>query len=295
STGRAIIQVARTSGQNCILLYPGANHAISAANLEHIMNTFQPRPGELLLLQNEISMMPEALTLGRSHDLTVVWNPAPALTIADDHAQAFDLDAVDLIVVNEDEATVLYEQLRQRESNQQAATGTTQGSKKNRELARNQLTPCLPLDPKTPDDFLAVAERLHQALPDLSGVVITMGAGGVVYHFKSGRKYRTRLEGHYQAPSPASLLGHHCHTRLNNEGNGSAVIDTTGAGDTWVGFFVGYLSQHTPATERGQPIELPPRTLATAVRAASIAAGLSVTKPGAMDSMPNWEEVERLL
>ncbi|WP_424984839.1 ribokinase [Microbulbifer sp. S227A] len=59
------------------------------------------------------------------------------------------------------------------------------------------------------------------------------------------------------------------------------VVETTGAGDAFNGGFAAALS-------RGE-------TPLQAVRIGCATAGLSVTRPGAADSMPQWDEVARLL
>lgn len=54
-------------------------------------------------------------------------------------------------------------------------------------------------------------------------------------------------------------------------------VDTTAAGDTFAGYLVGRLSQ-------GDALE-------AALHAASVAASISVTRPGATSSIPHWDEV----
>lgn len=58
-------------------------------------------------------------------------------------------------------------------------------------------------------------------------------------------------------------------------------VDTTGAGDTFVGVLVARLSLGD--------------TQERALQAATVAASLAVTRPGASTSMPRWAEVEALL
>ena len=55
-TGHAIIQVEKTSGQNSILLHPGANMAIPDDEMRRILRTMPA--GSWLLLQNEINNIP---------------------------------------------------------------------------------------------------------------------------------------------------------------------------------------------------------------------------------------------
>jgi ribokinase len=58
-------------------------------------------------------------------------------------------------------------------------------------------------------------------------------------------------------------------------------VDTTAAGDTFTGFFIAGLMEN--------------RSLAECLRRASLAASISVTRPGASSSIPTKEEVEACL
>jgi len=58
-------------------------------------------------------------------------------------------------------------------------------------------------------------------------------------------------------------------------------IDTTAAGDTFVGVFAA-------RSALGEDVD-------GAVRAAAVASGISVTRPGASTSMPTWDEIESAL
>ena len=54
ATGHAIIEVCR--GENCILIYGGANREITTEQIDHTLKAFSP--GDWLVLQNEISNLP---------------------------------------------------------------------------------------------------------------------------------------------------------------------------------------------------------------------------------------------
>ena len=54
TTGHAIIEVCR--GENCILIYGGANQEITTEQIDHTLKAFSP--GDWLVLQNEISNLP---------------------------------------------------------------------------------------------------------------------------------------------------------------------------------------------------------------------------------------------
>nr|WP_325294635.1 ribokinase [uncultured Oscillibacter sp.] len=74
STGHAIIQ--RTpSGENCILLYGGANRSITREQVDRVLAGFGP--GDALVLQNEISQLPYLAERAKARGMTVALNPSP--------------------------------------------------------------------------------------------------------------------------------------------------------------------------------------------------------------------------
>lgn len=99
-TGHAIIQN-DPLGKNCILLYGGANRAVTGAQVDRTLARF--RPGDLLVLQNEISQLAYLLEQGHSRGLHIALNPAPM----DDTIPALPLDCVDWLLLNEVEAAQL--------------------------------------------------------------------------------------------------------------------------------------------------------------------------------------------
>lgn len=98
--GHAIIQVS-DSGENSIILYAGANHALTPSDLPALFEATQE--GDWFLTQNETSCVSEALALARSRNLTVCFNPAPMTPAVND----YPLDAVDWLIVNETEGEML--------------------------------------------------------------------------------------------------------------------------------------------------------------------------------------------
>lgn len=100
ASGHAIIQVNR-GGENAILLHGGANQAITAADGERVLAHFGP--GDMLLLQNEISSIPDLMRQAHARGLGVAFNPAPM------HAAVttYPLDLIQWLVVNEVEAAEL--------------------------------------------------------------------------------------------------------------------------------------------------------------------------------------------
>lgn len=101
ATGHAIINV-DPGAENAIVIYPGANRAISPAMTEAALST--ARAGDSLLLQNETSAQVEAAAMAAAKGLRVIYSAAPF----DIGAVRAVLPHVSLLVMNEIEA----EQLR---------------------------------------------------------------------------------------------------------------------------------------------------------------------------------------
>jgi ribokinase len=99
-SGRAFIQV-RDDGQNCILLFSGANRAITEAEVDGALSGFSA--GDWLLLQNETSANERAMREAVRKGMRIVLNPSPA----DASLEALPLELVDCFVLNEIEAEAL--------------------------------------------------------------------------------------------------------------------------------------------------------------------------------------------
>lgn len=202
-TGHAIIQV-DSRGENCILLFGGANRELTESQVERTLAQF--RPGELLVLQNEVNLLSLIMHKARGRGLKIVLNPSPF----DQELKRCPLELVSLFVVNQVEA--------------EGFTGE-----------------------KCPERQL---DTLRARFPNAS-VLLTLGGDGSVFQTSEGRWTQEIF------PVP--------------------VVDTTGAGDTFLGYFVSLW-------ERG---ETPSRCLEVAAKAAAIA----VSRPGAADSIPFLPEV----
>ncbi len=99
-SGHTIIQVDENA-QNAILLYGGANRAVTSEYADTILEHFSA--GDILLLQNEISAGPHILRRAAEKGLAVWFNPSPM----DDGARAFDLSRVSVFLLNEIEGEQL--------------------------------------------------------------------------------------------------------------------------------------------------------------------------------------------
>lgn len=99
-TGHAIIQV-DANGENCIILFGGANQTADAAQMDEVLSHFGK--GDMLVLQNEINDI--SLLIQKAHDIgmQVVLNPSPF----DDKILSLPLNLVDIFFVNEVEGAAL--------------------------------------------------------------------------------------------------------------------------------------------------------------------------------------------
>ena len=90
----ALIQV-DPKGQNCILLYGGANLALTEDMLEEVFSKFEA--GDYLVLQNEVNLVDQMIQQGHERGMYVVLNPSPL----NEEIYRLPLDLVDLFILNE--------------------------------------------------------------------------------------------------------------------------------------------------------------------------------------------------
>jgi ribokinase len=93
-TGRALIQVDK-KGQNCIVLYGGANQEITREYIQTVLARFGDQ--DILLIQNEISRLPFLMEQASMRGMKIYFNPSPV------NKQLFDcpLETVDTLILNE--------------------------------------------------------------------------------------------------------------------------------------------------------------------------------------------------
>ena len=101
ASGIALIFVA-DSGQNSIVIVPGANDRLSPADLEQAADHFAGASWVLLQLENPLPAVVEAARLGRRAGARVILDPAPAQPLP---AELFQL--ADILTPNETEAAIL--------------------------------------------------------------------------------------------------------------------------------------------------------------------------------------------
>lgn len=93
-TGHTVIQIDK-SGQNCILLFGGANRSFTEAAIDEILSHFTA--DDLLLLQNEINLLDYTVERAYQKGMTIALNPSPF----DEKLKAVDMGKISLFLLNE--------------------------------------------------------------------------------------------------------------------------------------------------------------------------------------------------
>ena len=202
-SGHAIIQVDQ-KGQNSIILHGGANLILDEEYVNEVFNHFDK--DDILILQNEINLIPYIIQKAHNKRLKIFFNPAPMSR----EVFNYQLDCIDYFIVNEIEGKEL--------------TGESE-----------------------PDKILsAMINKFAE-----SSVILTLGENGSMFAHKNEI-----------IKMPAEKVN---------------VVDTTAAGDTFIGYFI---SEYV----RKSDIE---RCLKIATRASSIC----VSRRGSAESIPTCNEV----
>ena len=94
STGHAIIQV-DASGQNCILLYGGANRLLTKEYIDDVLKDYGK--DDILLLQNEVNNLDYIIDSAYEKGLQIILNPSPY----DSALDACDMTKISLFLLNE--------------------------------------------------------------------------------------------------------------------------------------------------------------------------------------------------
>lgn len=207
-----IAQIVVSHGENSIVVVPGANMAMTNADVSSI----DIKDGDIVVAQLETPMSVTERLFARARGVgTTILNAAPAADVPDRL-----LALTDLLVVNETELATVS---RARLDGDSAAA-----------------------------DIIAAARSLQRSG---MAVIVTLGRRGAVL---------------LQGDLPPRIVG----------GHAVEAVDSTGAGDCFVGAYAAAL-----ATSRPGP----------ALDFANVAAALAVTKPGAAPAMPRLADVEGLM
>ena len=206
-SGQAIIQVS-AEGENAIFLYPGANMALSEAQIDAVLSHFSA--SDMLVLQNELCHTDYIVRRAAERGMCVMLNPSPY----NEQIKKTDFSALSYLVLNEVEA--------------------------------KDISDC-----EQPRDCLRYFRQHYPALK----VILTLGDKGCLC-----------FDGERELYQRAFCV---------------KVKDTTGAGDTFTGFFAAEIARGADSAE--------------ALRTAAAAAAIAVSRNGAAPSIPTMEEVRQLL
>lgn len=100
ASGQAIIQVDK-HGQNCIILFHGANYEVDKAYIDEAMQDFAQ--DDILILQNEISNIDYIIEVAKAKQMKIYLNPSPI----NENLNKYNMQAIDGIFVNEHEGAYL--------------------------------------------------------------------------------------------------------------------------------------------------------------------------------------------
>ena len=93
-TGHAIIQIDKNA-QNCILLYGGANQQLTAEYVDETLAAFGAE--DVLLLQNEVNMLPYIVDKAYEKGMQIALNPSPF----NEKLDAVDMSKISIFLLNE--------------------------------------------------------------------------------------------------------------------------------------------------------------------------------------------------
>ncbi len=93
-TGHTIIQVDKNA-QNCILLYGGANQMLTESYVDEVLAGFEK--GDILLLQNEVNLLPYIVDKAYEKGMQIALNPSPF----NEKLNAVDMTKISIFLLNE--------------------------------------------------------------------------------------------------------------------------------------------------------------------------------------------------
>ncbi|GMA51387.1 ribokinase [Alicyclobacillus contaminans] len=235
--GMAFITVDR-HGENRIIVAGGANAKLQEADVETAVAGGVLTGVDTLLVQNEVPAAVTRSMMRAAKQAGVRVVFNPAPVAGVTHEWMRD---VDVLVVNETEAAAL--------------TGMALP-----DIGRGAVA------------FVDIVDALLDS--GAAAAIVTLGAAGLVYGTRAADALAVT---HQPLPAGQVLVRDAALTLLHQPAFPMSVVDTTAAGDTFVGAF---------AAAYGSSGHLP-----EALQYAAAAAALAVTRPGAQSSVPNRAEV----
>lgn len=245
-SGHTIIQNT-PEGENNIILFGGANQQISKEDVDGVLQAAEE--GDYLILQNEISAISYLMEQAYKKGMHIVLNPSPV----NEKIFKMPLEKVEYLILNEIEAAAILENYgisiaeKIKEKTEEKAKENVEREQEAEEKQQAAETP------KTAEGEMLL-DGLMETFPD-TRIVLTLG--------KEGSRYGYRKERYAQGIFPVKT------------------VDTTAAGDTFTGYFIGEMING--------------KTPAQALKAAAMASAIAVGKKGASPSIPVREEVEEKL
>ena len=99
-TGHTVIQIDK-HGQNSILLYGGANQCLTEGYVDEVLADFAS--GDILLLQNEVNLLPYIVDKAYEKGMVIALNPSPY----NEKLEKVDMTKISIFLLNEVEAADL--------------------------------------------------------------------------------------------------------------------------------------------------------------------------------------------
>ena len=93
-SGHAIIQIDKNA-QNCIILFGGANQMLTAEYVDSVLADFAA--GDILLLQNEVNMLPYIVDKAYEKGMQIALNPSPF----NEKLREVDMGKISIFLLNE--------------------------------------------------------------------------------------------------------------------------------------------------------------------------------------------------
>lgn len=93
-SGHTIIQIDKDA-QNCILLFGGANQMLTTEYVDEVLSHFQA--GDILLLQNEVNLLPYIVDKAYEKGLQIAMNPSPF----NEKLDKVDMKKISIFLLNE--------------------------------------------------------------------------------------------------------------------------------------------------------------------------------------------------
>ena len=184
STGHAIIQK-DASGQNCILLYGGANQKITKEDVDLVLKSFDE--DDYLILQNEISQVDYIMKQAYEKGMRIVFNPSPI----SEKIKDYPLECVEYLVLNEVEIDQINDLFGKQASSVEASESNEKESNIKIDIASvlKEIINEQHLD----KELVHQINQLMIKLPNTK-IILTLGSKGAIYIDKSKLFFKKHIK-----------------------------------------------------------------------------------------------------